>query len=65
MKVVSLSPEFEKTYCSCLEEWSEDIKEAGDHKARWLDRMRERGFSEASIAKIAGENFRRVLDANP
>jgi membrane dipeptidase len=30
-----------------------------------LDRMRERGFSEASIAKIAGTNFRRVLEANP
>lgn len=30
-----------------------------------LDRMRERGFSEASIAKIAGGNFRRVLEANP
>ena len=32
---------------------------------RILDRMRERGFSEISIAKIAGRNFRRVLDANP
>jgi membrane dipeptidase len=31
---------------------------------RILDRMRERGFSEPSIAKIAGANFRRVLDAN-
>jgi membrane dipeptidase len=30
-----------------------------------LDRMRERGLPEASIAKIAGTNFRRVLDANP
>ncbi len=30
-----------------------------------LDRMRERGLSEASIAKIAGGNFRRVLEANP
>ena len=30
-----------------------------------LDRMRERGFSEVSIAKIAGGNFRRVLEANP
>ncbi len=29
-----------------------------------LDRMRERGFSEASIAKIASGNFRRVLEAN-
>jgi len=27
-----------------------------------LDRMRERGFSEPSIAKIAGGNFRRVLE---
>ncbi|MBZ5637571.1 MAG: dipeptidase [Acidobacteriia bacterium] len=30
-----------------------------------LDRMRERGLSEASIAKIAGANFRRVLESNP
>ena len=30
-----------------------------------LERMRQRGFSEAAIAKIAGANFRRVLDATP
>src|SRR5512136_3000025 len=44
MRIVSLSPEHEKLYCVCLEDWSEEVKEAGDHKERWLNRMKERGL---------------------
>jgi membrane dipeptidase len=32
---------------------------------RILDGLRERGFTEASIEKIAWGNLRRVLEANP
>jgi hypothetical protein len=39
--VIDLSPEHERLYLVCLEDWpGAEIAEAGDHKARWLDRMR-------------------------
>ena len=44
MRIVSLSPEHEPLYCLCLEDWSEEMKEAGGHKARWLAKMKERGL---------------------
>jgi GNAT superfamily N-acetyltransferase len=44
MQIIPLSPEHEKVYCACLEDWSDEIKEAGDHKAKWLEKMRARGL---------------------
>ncbi len=44
MRVVDLAREHEPLYCACLEDWSDEMREAGDHKARWLERMRGRGL---------------------
>ncbi|OGD18856.1 MAG: hypothetical protein A2W03_04225 [Candidatus Aminicenantes bacterium RBG_16_63_16] len=44
MTIVPLTTEHEKAFCVCLEDWSEEMKEAGDHKARWLEKMRARGL---------------------
>ena len=44
MRIIPLSPEHEKIFCACLEDWSDEIKEAGDHKARWLEKMRDKGL---------------------
>lgn len=44
MRIASLSPEHESVYCLCLEEWSDEMKEGGDHKARRLEKMRDRGL---------------------
>ncbi|MFC1926066.1 GNAT family N-acetyltransferase [Chloroflexota bacterium] len=44
MEVIDLSPEHEALYCACLEDWSDDIKEAGDHKACWYGRYKDRGL---------------------
>lgn len=45
IRVVDLSPEHEPLYLVCLEDWpGADVAEAGDHKARWLERMRGRGL---------------------
>lgn len=44
MQIISLSPEHEKLYCVCLEDWSDEMEEAGDHKARWLEKMRTKGL---------------------
>ena len=44
MKVIDLPREQENTYFQCLEDWSEDIREAGDHKEKWFERMRGQGL---------------------
>ncbi len=43
MKIVDISPEHENKYYCCLEEWSDEMKEAGDHKQRWYERMKDKG----------------------
>ncbi len=44
MKVIDLTPEHEVTYFECLEEWSDEIKEAGDHKSCWYRKYVDRGL---------------------
>jgi len=44
MDVIDLTPEHETPYLQCLEDWSEEMKEAGDHKSRWYSRMKDRGL---------------------
>ena len=44
MKVIDLPTEKEKLYCQCLEEWSDEIREAGDHKEQWLQKMKGQGL---------------------
>ena len=44
MEIVDLSEEYEKTYLVCLEDWSDEMKEAGDHKGKWYDKMKEKGL---------------------
>jgi len=44
MRIIPLSPEYEKIFCVCLEDWSDEMKEAGDHKEKWLARMRDKGL---------------------
>jgi GNAT superfamily N-acetyltransferase len=44
MKIIDITPETESQYFCCLEEWSEDMKEAGTCKQRWYDLMKEKGL---------------------
>ena len=44
MRIVSLSPEHESQFCVCLEDWSDELKEGGARKARWLEKMRPKGL---------------------
>jgi len=45
IRVVDLAPEHEPLYFVCLEDWpGADVREAGDHKARWYAKMRDRGL---------------------
>ena len=44
MRVIDLAPEHEAIYFKCLEEWSDELTEAGQHKEHWYRRARERGL---------------------
>ena len=49
MKIVDLMPENEEIYFQCLEDWSEEMKEASHLKEAWYRRMEEKGL----IVKLA------------
>jgi len=44
VNIVDLADEHLSLYFVCLEDWSDEMKEAGDHKARWYAAMKERGL---------------------
>ena len=52
MIIEELTPEHEKLYCMCLEDWSEEMKEAGDHKEKWYCSMKDQGLR----VKLARDN---------
>ena len=44
MKIIDLPPEHENLYFLCLEDWSDEIKEAGNHKECWYRKMKDKGL---------------------
>ena len=44
MEIIDLSNEYEKLYFVCLEDWTEEMKEAGDHKEVWYNKMKDKGL---------------------
>lgn len=44
MKIIDISPENEHLFFCCLEEWSDEMKEAGDHKQKWYEYMKDKGL---------------------
>jgi len=42
--VIDLPEDQEDLYCHCLEEWSDEMREAGDLKRAWFVRMKDRGL---------------------
>lgn len=51
----SLNDENLGPYCSCLEEWSQEMKEAGDLKCRWVEKMKDRGLGVQMARNSEGE----------
>ena len=56
MRVVDLAEEHEQLYFLCLEDWSEEIKEAGNHKEVWYREMKDKGLR----VKLALDDRERV-----
>lgn len=44
MKIVDLDEQCLPLYLVCLEDWSDEIKEAGDHKEVWYHRIKDKGL---------------------
>jgi GNAT superfamily N-acetyltransferase len=44
MKIIDLTSEHYDAYFNCLSEWSDEMKEAGDHKAGWYNKYKDKGL---------------------
>lgn len=44
MEIIDLVDKYQETYFFCLEDWSEEMKEAGNHKELYYEKMIEKGF---------------------
>lgn len=45
MKIIDpTTPELEDLYFNCLEDWSAEMAESGNHKSRWYQRMQTKGL---------------------
>lgn len=52
MEIIDLNEKYYSTYFLCLEDWSVEIKEAGNHKELWFQKFKDKGLR----VKIAVEN---------
>jgi len=44
MKIIDLNPEYENLYFLCLEDWSDELKEAGSCKEHWYSNFKSKGL---------------------
>ena len=54
MKIIDISEEYLPSYFLCLEDWSDEIKEAGQHKKRYYEKMKEKGLQVKLAVDDAG-----------
>jgi len=54
MKILDMTPEHEQLYFVCLEDWSDEMAEAGNHKARWYEKMKDKGLRVKLVADDEG-----------
>ncbi len=64
MKIIDLAPEHEELFCNCLEDWSAEMKESGSHKKKWLENMRDSGFT-AKLATDDEDNIGGMIQYLP
>ena len=55
MEIVELTPENRPLYYVCLEDWSDEIKEAGNHKEEWVGTMEEKSLRVRLAVDDKGE----------
>ena len=50
MEVIDLTEKYAEKYFLCLEDWSDEIKEAGNHKELWFNKMKEKGLRVKAVS---------------
>ena len=56
-EIIDLNEKYEGDYFVCLEGWSDEIKEGGNHKELWFRRMKENGL-RVKLALVDGKSVR-------
>jgi len=44
MKIIDLEEKYNGLYFMCLEDWSDEMREAGNHKELWYNKMKDKGL---------------------
>ena len=55
MKVIDLTDEHKQLYFLCLEDWSDEMKESGNHKELWYNKMKDKGLGVKLAVDDTGE----------
>ena len=55
MNVADLADDHKQLYFVCLEDWCEEMKEAGNHKQVWYDKMKDKGLRVKLVLDDGGE----------
>lgn len=55
MKIIDLSDKQKPAYFACLEDWSDEMKEAGDHKEIWYEKYKDRNLGVKLAVDDDGE----------
>lgn len=55
MEIINLTKDHEQLYFYCLEDWSDEIKEAANHKEIWYEKMKDRGLEVKLAVDDRGE----------
>jgi len=56
MEIIDLDEKYKEVFMVCLEDWSDEMKEAGNHKKKWYNEMRNKGLG----VKLAVKNEKVV-----
>lgn len=64
MKIIDLREEHTSSYFKCLEDWSDEMDDAGDRKAMWFEKMSGRGL-RVKLAVDDGGNVGGMIQYLP
>jgi len=53
--VIDLTEDYKELYFVCLEDWCEEMKEAGDHKEVWYNKMKDKDLGVKLVVNDKGE----------
>ena len=54
MRIVDVDETTKPLFCQCLEDWPDDVREAGDRRCRWVERFTRRGLRAKLALDDAG-----------